>query len=397
MAFPDQQKGPFPKKSPSKYYPSYVGAYGSFLDSDYYYVFEDKDKGKEQHPPTPNQVSSIKSLKRQYRNDYCLNFLETGKRPENYIRNISLSERFMDYPKLNELIRRKDEVVEKRATPPMALQCDLKTYDLASLGKFDVILIDPPWEEYKRRVTNYPYKIGKYNLEPWTYEEISNLRVDLISDNPSFIFFWVGTCEGVDIGRQIMKKWGFRRCEDIVWLKTNIKPTTQCYYDTSFSILKHTKEHCLVGIKGTVRRGQDIHFINANIDTDVIVSEEPPIGSTEKPDELYRIIERFCLGRKRIELFGEDHNIHPGWLTLGNCISKSNFDKEEYDNSFKGDGMFPQIQDCNGGRYIGTTPEIEALRPRSPTRMMPIQPFLPLKFHIMTLEGPTKKVKTEEE
>ena len=29
------------------------------------------------------------------------------------------------------------------------------------------------------------------------------------------------------------------------------------------------------------------------MDTDVIVSEEPPAGSTRKPEELYGIIERF--------------------------------------------------------------------------------------------------------
>ena len=31
----------------------------------------------------------------------------------------------------------------------------------------------------------------------------------------------------------------------------------------------------------------------SNVDTDVIVSEEPPAGSTRKPDEVYGIIERF--------------------------------------------------------------------------------------------------------
>ncbi len=31
----------------------------------------------------------------------------------------------------------------------------------------------------------------------------------------------------------------------------------------------------------------------SNVDTNVIVSEEPPAGSTRKPEELYGIIERF--------------------------------------------------------------------------------------------------------
>ena len=92
------------------------------------------------------------------------------------------------------------------------------------------------------------------------------------------------------------------------------------YQDDENSLLQHTKEHCLVGIKGAVKRGVDGHFIHANIDTDVIVGEEPPQGSTEKPEELYRIIERFCMGRKRIELFGDDRNKRPGWLTLGKIL-----------------------------------------------------------------------------
>lgn len=43
---------------------------------------------------------------------------------------------------------------------------------------------------------------------------------------------------------------------------------------------------------------------------------------------MYRIIEHFALGRRRLELFGEDHNIRSGWLTVGNGLSSSNFNKE---------------------------------------------------------------------
>jgi len=35
----------------------------------------------------------------------------------------------------------------------------------------------------------------------------------------------------------------------------------------------------------------------------------PSAGSTKKPEDMYRIIEHFTLGRRRLELFGEDHNI----------------------------------------------------------------------------------------
>jgi mRNA m6A methyltransferase non-catalytic subunit len=41
--------------------------------------------------------------------------------------------------------------------------------------------------------------------------------------DPSFIFLWVGSGagDGLEKGREVLAKWGYRRCEDIVWVKTN--------------------------------------------------------------------------------------------------------------------------------------------------------------------------------
>lgn len=52
------------------------------------------------------------------------------------------------------------------------------------------------------------------------------------------------------------------------------------------------------------------------------------LGSTAKPEDMYRIVEHFALGRRRLELFGEDHNIRPGWLTVGGGLSSSDFNSE---------------------------------------------------------------------
>ena len=83
-----------------------------------------------------------------------------------------------------------------------------------------------------------------------------------------------------------------------------------------------------MGIRGTVRRSTDAHLIHANVDTDVIIAEEPPVGSTQKPEEVYRVIEHFAQGRRRLELFGRDGNIRAGWVTVGNELSSSNFSPE---------------------------------------------------------------------
>ena len=61
-------------------------------------------------------------------------------------------------------------------------------------------------------------------------------------------------------------------------MKTNKKNKALTKHEDKNEIFKKITEHCLVGLKGDVRRASDEHFIHANIDTDVIVDEEPPMG-----------------------------------------------------------------------------------------------------------------------
>ena len=74
--------------------------------------------------------------------------------------------------------------------------------------------------------------------------------------------------------RGSLRKWGFRRCEDISWIKSN-RETGRNHHWLPNSVLTATTEHCLVGIRGTVRRNYDGNIIHANVDTDVMLSEEP--------------------------------------------------------------------------------------------------------------------------
>jgi mRNA m6A methyltransferase non-catalytic subunit len=118
-------------------------------------------------------------------NDYCQHFVDTGQRPQNYIRDVGLADRFEEYPKLRELIKLKvilflaplpslfsrlffiqDDLISKTATPPMYLKCDLHSYDIKNLkNKFDVILVEPPLEEYQRTM-------GVTNMEFWGWEQV---------------------------------------------------------------------------------------------------------------------------------------------------------------------------------------------------------------------------------
>ncbi|XP_030383882.1 N6-adenosine-methyltransferase non-catalytic subunit [Scaptodrosophila lebanonensis] len=287
-------------------------------------------------------------------NDYCQHFVDTGQRPQNFIRDVGLADRFEEYPKLRELIRLKDKLIQDTASAPMYLKADLKTLDVKTLGaKFDVILIEPPLEEYARAAPAVA-TVGGAPRVFWNWDDILNLDVGEIAAHRSFVFLWCGSSEGLDMGRNCLKKWGFRRCEDICWIRTNINKPGHSKQLEPKAVFQRTKEHCLMGIKGTVRRSTDGDFIHANVDIDLIISEEEEFGSFEKPIEIFHIIEHFCLGRRRLHLFGRDSSIRPGWLTVGPELTNSNFNAELYQTFFA------------EAPATGCTSRIELLRPKSP-------------------------------
>jgi hypothetical protein len=51
-------------------------------------------------------------------------------------------------------------------------------------------------------------------------------------------------------------------------------------------------------------------------DTDVLVWPGDPSDPTRKPPETYALIENFCLGTRRLELFGRASSVRRGWVTL---------------------------------------------------------------------------------
>ena len=92
---------------------------------------------------------------------------------KNFAGDVGLADRFEEYPKLRELIRLKNELIDETAHPPMYLKCDLDTFELKSLEqKFDVILIEPPLEEYAR-------SYGVTNVKFWDWDKIMVKHLEL--------------------------------------------------------------------------------------------------------------------------------------------------------------------------------------------------------------------------
>uniref|UniRef100_A0A1B6DGV4 mRNA m(6)A methyltransferase n=1 Tax=Clastoptera arizonana TaxID=38151 RepID=A0A1B6DGV4_9HEMI len=182
--------------------------------------------------------------------------------------------------------------------PPQWVQCDLRYLDMTVLGKFAVIMADPPWDIHME----LPYGT-------MSDDEMRQLGIPTLQDN-GLIFLWV-TGRAMELGRECLKLWGYERVDEIIWVKTNqlqriIRTGRTGHW------LNHGKEHCLVGMKGNPAN------LNKGLDCDVIVAEVR--ATSHKPDEIYGIIERLSPGTRKIELFGRPHNVQPNWITLGNQV-----------------------------------------------------------------------------
>ncbi|KAJ8710797.1 hypothetical protein PYW08_009312 [Mythimna loreyi] len=183
-------------------------------------------------------------------------------------------------------------------TPPQWIQCDLRYLDMTFLGKFAVIMADPPWDIHME----LPYGT-------MSDDEMRCLGVPQLQDS-GLIFLWV-TGRAMELGRECLKLWGYERVDELIWVKTNqlqriIRTGRTGHW------LNHGKEHCLVGMKGSPEN------LNRGLDCDVIVAEVR--ATSHKPDEIYGIIERLSPGTRKIELFGRPHNVQPNWITLGNQV-----------------------------------------------------------------------------
>ncbi len=76
-----------------------------------------------------------------------------------------------------------------------------------------------------------------------------NIPIDKMVREKGFVFLWAGS-EHLDDARSVFKKWGLKRCEEIIWIKSNIqqgRKANESFQDDQ-SFLKRTKEHCLIGI-----------------------------------------------------------------------------------------------------------------------------------------------------
>ncbi|KAH7916780.1 MT-A70-domain-containing protein [Hygrophoropsis aurantiaca] len=214
-------------------------------------------------------------------------------------------------------IGRGPEGKEPKLLPPQWINCDLRSFDYSVLGKFHVIMADPPWDIHM----SLPYGT-------MTDDEMRAMPIPMLQDE-GMLFLWV-TGRAMEVGRECLRVWGYTRVDEVVWVKTNQLQRVIRTGRTGHW-LNHTKEHMLVGIKNPPSPSPSTPtppaaplpfpaWANRGLSTDVIVSEVRE--TSRKPDEVYGLIERLCPGGRKIEIFGRRHNVREGWLTLGNQLGR---------------------------------------------------------------------------
>ncbi|KAJ7530740.1 hypothetical protein O6H91_14G017000 [Diphasiastrum complanatum] len=196
------------------------------------------------------------------------------------------------------LKRRAEYCSEVELGEPQWINCDIRSFRMDVLGQFGVIMADPPWDIHME----LPYGT-------MADDEMRSLNVPALQTD-GMIFLWV-TGRAMELGRECLELWGYKRVEELIWVKTNqlqriIRTGRTGHW------LNHSKEHCLVGIKGHPE-------VNRNIDTDVIVAEVRE--TSRKPDEMYPMLERISPRTRKLELFARMHNTHAGWISLGNQLN----------------------------------------------------------------------------
>ncbi|KAG2200672.1 hypothetical protein INT47_005828 [Mucor saturninus] len=185
------------------------------------------------------------------------------------------------------------------------IKANVMTFDWDKLAKnvqFDVIVTDPPWQ----LATNAPTRgvaIAYQQLPDVCIEDIPFHKLQ----TNGFLFIWVINNKYAK-AFELMEKWGYTYVDDITWVKQTVNRRMakgHGYY------LQHAKETCLVA-----RKGNDPINFRRSVGSDVIFSERR--GQSQKPEELYEMIEELVPNGKYLEIFGRKNNLRDYWVTIGN-------------------------------------------------------------------------------
>jgi len=158
-------------------------------------------------------------------------------------------------------------------------------------GKFDVIVVDPPWPygtkydpEGRRAASPYP---------EMSLEELKNLKLPAAED----CVLWLWTTNAfMHEAFHLLEAWGFEPKTILTWVKDRLGLGDW---------LRGRTEHCILAVKGHPR-------VNLTDQSTVLFAKARE--HSRKPEEFYKLVESLCFGRK-LDYFGREKR--EGWEVYG--------------------------------------------------------------------------------
>eukprot|EP00951_Prasinocladus_malaysianus_P031154 scaffold296999_cov35-Prasinocladus_malaysianus.AAC.1 len=173
--------------------------------------------------------------------------------------------------------------------------------------------MDPPWQ----LATANPTRGVALGYSQLTDADIENLPIPKLQQN-GLLFIWVINAK-YKFCLDLFDKWGYTMVDEIVWVKMTVNrrlAKSHGYY------LQHAKEVCLVA-----KKGNDPGLLRHGVCSDVIFSERR--GQSQKPEEIYEMIEELVPNGKFLEIFARKNNLRNFWVSIGNEVTGTGLPDED--------------------------------------------------------------------
>jgi len=168
-------------------------------------------------------------------------------------------------------------------------------------GRFETIVIDPPWEMQKIERDVRPNQVA-FDYPTMNEAELAAFGVPAMASDDCHLFCWT-THKHLPMALRLLESWGFRYVCTMVWHKPGgFQPIGLPQYNCEFAMY--------------ARRGSP-QFI----DTKAFPAcfEAPRREHSRKPDEFYDLVRRVTAG-PRIDVFSRE--ARPGFEQFGNETAK---------------------------------------------------------------------------
>jgi len=197
---------------------------------------------------------------------------------------------------------KKEEKIKERKEYIEQQKKDIENGVSKPSGKYDVIVVDPPWP-YGREYDPQGSRVAN----PYPEMEISELvELNIPASDNCVLFLWT-THQFIWDAKTLLDAWGFVYKALLVWDKQKIGMGAwfrmQC-------------EFCLVGIKGKP-------FFHNTTYRDII--SEPRREHSRKPEAFYEMVNAITAGRK-LDYFSR--TARAGWDVIGNETNKFAYELE---------------------------------------------------------------------